>query len=50
MEQKDMDRVKQVVRDLESDLRELTMNIHDNPEIGLTEVKACQWQKEILEK
>ncbi len=45
-----MDRVKQVVRDLESDLRELTMNIHDNPEIGLTEVKACQWQKEILEK
>ncbi len=50
MEQNTVERVKSVVEGLKGDLKELTMNIYNNPEIGLTETKACKWQKELLEK
>ena len=49
----DMDnkkRVIQIVDEIAPDLRELTLKIHDNPEIGMTEVKACAWQVELLQK
>ena len=34
MEQKDMDRVQEIVSELAPDLKELTLKIHDNPELG----------------
>ncbi len=38
------------VEKYEKELRELTLYIHDNPELGLKEVKACKAQVELLEK
>ena len=32
------------------ELKQLALDIHANPELGLQEVKACQWQCELLEK
>ena len=50
MEQKDMDRVQEIVSELAPDLKELTLKIHDNPELGNQEHKACRWQMELLQK
>ncbi len=50
MEQKRIDRVNKIVEELEPELRELALKIHDNPELGHQEFKACKWQMELLEK
>jgi len=50
MEQKVMDRINAVVEELTPDLKKLALDIHGNPELGHQEVKACQWQTELLEK
>ncbi len=50
MEQKVMDRIDTVVAQLAPDLKKLALDIHGNPELGHQEVKACQWQVELLEK
>ena len=43
-------KVDQIVGALEQELRELTLAIHDNPELGLEEHKACQLQVQMLKK
>ena len=50
MEEKVLKRINEIVEGLEPELKELALNIHDNPELGLEEVKACQWQTELLTK
>ncbi len=47
---KDYEKIKEIIKNLESELRELTRKIHDNPEVGNQEFKACLWQKTLLEK
>lgn len=42
------ERVSKIVDRLAPELRKLALNIHDNPELGLQEYKACAWQKELL--
>lgn len=39
-----------MLKELEPELRELSMQIHANPELGLEEHKACKWQIGLLEK
>ena len=34
----------------ENELRKLSLDIHNNPELGKEEFKACKWQTELLEK
>ena len=43
-------RVNDVVSDLREELRALTLAIHRNPELGLSEYKACALQTELLTK
>ncbi|MBQ6662049.1 MAG: hypothetical protein IJM69_00740, partial [Firmicutes bacterium] len=50
MDMDNKERVIQIVDEIAPDLRELTLKIHDNPEMGMTEVKACAWQVELLQK
>ena len=50
MEQKDFDRIQQIVTELAPELKKLALEIHDNPELGHREFKACQWQMALLEK
>ncbi|MBR2559698.1 MAG: amidohydrolase [Firmicutes bacterium] len=45
-----IERVAATVKALEPELKELTMNIHDNPELGNQEFKAYAWQLELLRK
>ena len=45
-----IERVAATVKALEPELKELTMNIHDNPELGNQEFKAYAWQLELLKK
>ena len=47
---KDQERVSKIVDALAPELKTLALNIHDNPELGLQEFKACAWQKELLAK
>ena len=42
--------VKAVVEPMKPELKDLSIKIHDNPELGLQEYKACEWQIEILHK
>lgn len=42
------ERVSKIVDRLAPELRKLALDIHDNPELGLQEYKACTWQKELL--
>lgn len=44
------ERVSKIVDRLAPELRKLALDIHDNPELGLQEYKACAWQKELLGK
>ncbi|MCI5533154.1 MAG: M20 family metallopeptidase [Firmicutes bacterium] len=44
------ERVSKIVDALAPELRKLALDIHDNPELGLQEYKACAWQKELLGK
>lgn len=50
MDQKIMDRIEEIVRELKPELKTLALNIHDNPELGHEEVKACRWQMDLLQK
>lgn len=43
-------RIDEIIKSLKTDLKELTLKIHDNPELGRQEVKACRWQTELLKK
>ena len=45
-----IDRVAGIVDRLTPELTELTLNIWNNPEIGLEEEKACRWQVSLLRK
>ena len=45
---KDKDRIDKIVKALEPELKELSHKIHDNPELGLEEYKACAWQVELI--
>ena len=47
---KDKDRIDKIVKALEPELKELSHKIHDNPELGLEEYKACAWQVELIKK
>ena len=50
MEERLLKRVDEIVSDITPELRKLALDIHDNPELGNEEFKACQWQTELLEK
>ena len=50
MEKAMIERVKEIVNELTPELKELALKIHENPELGHAEYKACQWQLEILKK
>ena len=45
-----IERITKTVEALEPELKELTVNIHSNPELGHQEFKAYAWQLEILKK
>lgn len=45
-----IDKVENMVSPLEKELKELARYIHENPEIGLEEHKACRAQVELLRK
>ena len=36
------DRIDKIVTDLAPELKKLAKDIHDNPELGLEEFKACE--------
>ena len=44
------DRINETVKKYEPELRKLALDIHDNPELGMKEFKACKWQTDLLEK
>ena len=50
MEERLLKRIDEIVEGLEPELRKLALDIHDNPELGNQEFKACQWQTGLLEK
>ncbi len=50
MDKRILDRVNNIVDGLEPELKKLALDIHDNPELGLEEFKACQWQVDLLTK
>lgn len=50
MENKDLERLQEIVTELAPELKKLALDIHENPELGRKEVKACKWQMELLEK
>lgn len=42
--------IEKIVEQYAPELRKLAIDIHDNPELGRQEFKACKWQTELLEK
>ena len=50
MEERIIRRIDEIAKELTPELRKLALDIHDNPELGNQEFKACQWQTELLEK
>lgn len=42
--------IEEIVSIYEPELRKLALDIHDNPELGRQEFKACKWQVELLRK
>ena len=50
MEENILKRVDEIVDEIAPELRKLALDIHENPELGNEEFKACQWQVELLEK
>ena len=50
MEQRDMDRIQTLVKELTPELKKLALDIHENPEMGNQEFKACLWQIDLLNK
>jgi len=49
MEQKHIEMIEKTVSEITPELKKLALDIHANPELGMEEVKACQWQCELLE-
>ena len=47
---KHKDRIDAIVKAIEPELRELSANIHANPELGNKEFKACAWLVELTKK
>jgi amidohydrolase len=45
-----MERISKIVDALSPELKKLTKDIHDNPELGNQEFKACGWQIALLTK
>ena len=45
-----IDRIEKIVEALEPELKKLASDIHENPELGNSEIKASNWQIELLEK
>ena len=43
-------RAEKKVEMLAPELKELSLKIHENPELGKEEFKACRWQVELLKK
>lgn len=43
-------RAEKTVEELAPELKELSLKIHDHPELGHEEFKACKWQMELLTK
>ncbi len=43
-------KIEERTKALKPELQELTLRIHDNPELGNQEFKACRWQMELLSK
>ena len=50
MEEKILKRIDEILVGLEPELKKLAMDIHDTPELGNQEFKACQWQIRLLSK
>ncbi len=50
MEKKHIEIIEKIVGEITPELKQLALDIHANPELGMEEVKACQWQCELLEK
>ena len=50
MEERLLKRIDEIVDGIEPELHKLALDIHDNPELGLEEFKACQWQVDLLTK
>ncbi len=46
----EMENVNSIVEELRPDLKEMCRYIHDNPELGLSEFKACRAQLELLKR
>ena len=42
--------IEKAVAEAAEDLKKLALDIHDNPELGKQEFKACQWQVELMKK
>ena len=42
--------ISDTLKRISAALRELAVKIHENPETGFNEFKACEWQTELLEK
>jgi len=45
-----LDRVDKTIEPLKGELKKLTLEIHENPELGTKEFKACKLQAELLKK
>ena len=42
--------IEETAKELAPELKKLALDIHDNPELGHQEFKACGWQAELLRK
>ena len=40
--------IEETAKELAPELKKLALDIHDNPELGHQEFKACGWQAELL--
>ena len=47
---KDVEKINVAVEETASELKQMALYIHENPELGLEERKACQVQTQLLEK
>ena len=45
-----VEEVNKIVESMRSELTQLSLDIYNNPELGMEEFKACKWQTELLEK
>lgn len=43
-------KISRMVDEVSPELKELSKKIHDNPELGNEEFKACKWQEELLDR